>query len=133
MHQRGNQSRSKADYYMQHLFLRVLRHTLAPDDVDDPSAQSILAPSITKMPRSSSPDPIEDKFDDEEGLESGSWGKPDAEDDVTLAGSRFSTKRAFGSTRRKASYAMQDLERGRKDKPSRTQTSLSLRMVSIRH
>ncbi|KAI5114924.1 hypothetical protein M0805_005179, partial [Coniferiporia weirii] len=110
LHQRASQSRSKADYYVQHLFLRVLRHTLA--DSDDSSSSGtlsgMLAPTITRLPRSSSPDPM----GDEEGMDgSESWGgEPD--DEQTLAGSKFSTKRRVGSMRKAMSYGMSDLERG---------------------
>ena len=55
LHQRGNQARSKADYYYQHVYIRILRHALS--DEDDSTGESI-APSITRLPRSASPDVI---------------------------------------------------------------------------
>lgn len=123
LHQRGNQSRSKADYYMQHLFIRMLRHTLGEDDVDDPNAQTVLAPSITRQPRSSSPEPMSEE---EEDAKRGSWGKGETEDDLTLAGSRFSTKRAYGSMNQMPTH---DLERGKRGF-EKHQNSLALRMVT---
>ncbi|KZT73375.1 hypothetical protein DAEQUDRAFT_721973 [Daedalea quercina L-15889] len=78
-------SRSKADYYPQHLFLRVLCHSLTSDELGTPES------SVTNLPRSDSPDliGIDDSEDEEEGV------PPD--DDRTVYGSarasRFSTKR----------------------------------------
>ncbi|TFY61554.1 hypothetical protein EVJ58_g4446 [Rhodofomes roseus] len=78
-------SRSKADYYPQHLFLRILCHSLTSDDYGTPDA------SFTNLPRSESPDGIgiDDSEDEEE------TALPD--DDRTVFGSarasRFSTKR----------------------------------------
>ena len=56
LHQRGH-ARSKADYYPQHLFIRVLIHTLATDDD--------AASSISHLPRSESPSNIGDDDDDD--------------------------------------------------------------------
>lgn len=123
LHQRGNQSRSKADYYMQHLFIRILRHTLSEDDVDDPNAQTVLAPSITRKPRSSSPEPMSEEEEDAKRV---SWGKGETEDDLTLAGSPFSTKRAYGSMNQ---MPVHDLEKGKRDL-EKHQNSLALRMVT---
>ena len=55
LHFRKN-ARSKADYYMKHLFLRVLCHTLCSDEeLAETSGES----SFTDLPRSSSPTPME--------------------------------------------------------------------------
>ncbi|KAH9923673.1 uncharacterized protein B0H18DRAFT_878449 [Fomitopsis serialis] len=78
-------SRSKADYYPQHLFLRVLCHSLTSDDYGTPDS------SVTNLPRSESPDLI--GIDDSDGEEEVT--QPD--DDRTVYGSasasKFSTKR----------------------------------------
>ncbi|KAI0321257.1 hypothetical protein OF83DRAFT_1168596 [Amylostereum chailletii] len=66
LHQRGH-ARSKADYYHQHLFLRVLCHTLGSAPTQDPvlgnSAPS-QSPSrtLTNLPRSASPVPLDEKL-----------------------------------------------------------------------
>ncbi len=60
LHFRKN-ARSKADYYMQHLFLRILCHTICSDEE---YVESTPDSSFTNLPRSSSPSPIE--LDDEE-------------------------------------------------------------------
>lgn len=49
-----NRVRSKADYYPQHLFLRVVSHTLAKEE----DASKMY---IHELPRSDSPEPIEEK------------------------------------------------------------------------
>lgn len=60
LHFRKN-ARSKADYYMKHLFLRVLCHTLCSDEeLAETSSES----SFTNLPRSSSPTPME--YEDED-------------------------------------------------------------------
>lgn len=47
-------TRSKADYFTRHLFLRVLCHELgAPEPLIDPTAQA-----MTDLARSSSPEPM---------------------------------------------------------------------------
>jgi hypothetical protein len=65
LHQ-SNRSRSKADYYAQHLYLRVLSHILGPSE-DAASTTELLsnintlpswssrANTLTNMPRSASP------------------------------------------------------------------------------
>lgn len=119
LHNRA-QARSKADYYMQHLFIRVLRHTLAPEDeeiLDDPG-------SITRLPRSASPDSMFDDIEDEEEENEKKRGSSEAEEeDKTLAGSRFSTKKV--GTFRKASAA-RDVEMGRSPERGRPLNSASL-------
>jgi hypothetical protein len=85
-------SRSKADYYHQHLFLRILCHTLASED--DMSSGDVATDSVTRLPRSESPLPFDedDLSDDDED----STGKVDEE--KTLYGSqptsRFTTARS---------------------------------------
>lgn len=119
LHNRA-QARSKADYYMQHLFIRVLRHTLAPEDeeiLDDPG-------SITQLPRSSSPDSMLDDIEDEEEENEKKRGPSEGdEEDKTLAGSRFSTKKV--GTFRKASAA-RDVEMGQTTERGRPLTTASL-------
>ncbi|KZP10118.1 hypothetical protein FIBSPDRAFT_872974 [Athelia psychrophila] len=61
LHQRGH-ARSKADYYSNHLFLRVLCHALARDN--DISTDTV-DPDI-EIPRSFSPEPMDDV--DENGV-----------------------------------------------------------------
>ncbi|KAJ3503240.1 hypothetical protein NLJ89_g8521 [Agrocybe chaxingu] len=52
---KGNpRTRSKADYYTQHLFLRVLCHQLAEGEQN---------PGITGPERTTSPEPLEDEYD----------------------------------------------------------------------
>ena len=84
-------SRSKADYYHKHLFLRILRHTLTSEEElngDSPTN------SVTRLPRSSSPLPFDD--DDIPSDDEDSTGK--VEDEKTLYGSqptsRFTTARS---------------------------------------
>ncbi|KAK7040227.1 hypothetical protein VNI00_010033 [Paramarasmius palmivorus] len=58
-----SQTRSKADYYPQHLFLRVLCHELGDDDDQvDTAAHTTAAygSTLTDVPRSSSPLPFTD-------------------------------------------------------------------------
>ncbi|KAI5114896.1 hypothetical protein M0805_001812, partial [Coniferiporia weirii] len=112
LHQRTSQSRSKADYYVQHLFLRVLRHTLAAPNNDSPSSAApfgIMAPTIKRLQRSSSPDPM----DDEEGMDgSGSWRSGEPDDEQTPAGVRLPKKR-MGSMGKPVNYGTSDVERGK--------------------
>lgn len=69
LHRRGH-SRSKADYYPKHLFIRVLCHTLGSSRVSRESEKVTSSPAawsspaaITGLPRSSSP-----RFDDKLGI-----------------------------------------------------------------
>ncbi|KAF9444027.1 magnesium transporter [Macrolepiota fuliginosa MF-IS2] len=55
-----SQNRSKADYYVRHLFLRILCHQLSETDIDDENM------FIAHMPRSASPEPFEKSVLDEE-------------------------------------------------------------------
>ncbi|RPD82705.1 hypothetical protein L226DRAFT_476045 [Lentinus tigrinus ALCF2SS1-7] len=104
LHQRGH-ARSKADYYPQHLFLRMLVHTLGSDD--DAASSS----SISHLPRSESPTNISDDYDDDDseyqlGKKPFVDGLPLEEDDEkTMYGSanpsRFSTMKHGASMRRR--------------------------------
>ncbi|KAI0658336.1 hypothetical protein C8Q70DRAFT_189962 [Cubamyces menziesii] len=102
LHQRGH-ARSKADYYPQHLFLRILCHSLSNEE---DGAQ----PSISHLPRSESPTPMDadDEIDSDSELQYGKSGKTSevyADDDKTMYGSasasRFSTKRGDSTMRRR--------------------------------
>ncbi|KAI0640257.1 hypothetical protein C8Q77DRAFT_1153132 [Trametes polyzona] len=102
LHQRGH-ARSKADYYPQHLFLRVLCHSLSCED-DNGSI------SISHLPRSDSPEPIDDDNGEESDSEYqfGKVGKTteaDIDDERTMYGSanasRFSTKRGGAANLRR--------------------------------
>ncbi|THH04885.1 hypothetical protein EW145_g5200 [Phellinidium pouzarii] len=126
LHQRTKQARSKADYYMQHLFIRVLRHTLVPNN-DDESPLETIVPSITHLPRSSSPDSADGGMSDDEGVKNCGSGEPDEEQ--TLSGSKFLTKRKTGSLGKTMSYAMADLENGEEDRQrGRMPTSMSMHL-----
>ena len=61
--QRGH-ARSKADYYPQHLFIRVLNHTLAAED-ERAGGNTTFA----HLPRSESPSPMDDDDADEDDSE----------------------------------------------------------------
>ncbi|KAI9067178.1 hypothetical protein FKP32DRAFT_1588815 [Trametes sanguinea] len=98
LHQRGH-ARSKADYYPQHLFLRVLCHSLGNEE-DGKSETS----SISHLPRSESPANMSDAEDESESeFQFGKGGRraateaAEVDDDKTMYGSasasRFSTKR----------------------------------------
>ncbi|KAI0348334.1 hypothetical protein BDW22DRAFT_1350517 [Trametopsis cervina] len=88
LHARKN-ARSKADYYQKHLFLRILSHTLSTEEShgnDTPSN------SITHLPRSSSPTPL----DDDDDVDSWEQRDKDDDDEKTVYGtssSRFATHR----------------------------------------
>ncbi|CAL1694881.1 unnamed protein product [Somion occarium] len=88
LHQRGH-ARSKVDYYNKHLFLRLLRHSLSNEK--DGSTGSTPNTSVTDLPRSSSPEPMEVEEVDIE------YDGKDGEDEKTeygsASGSKFSTKR----------------------------------------
>lgn len=78
----SNQShaRSKADYYLQHLFIRILCHTVQNDDI------RVLDAHVNEQPRSASPVPMTPEDEREKELD----------DQVTIFGgsapvSRFST------------------------------------------
>lgn len=90
LHQRGH-ARSKADYYPKHLFIRVLCHTLGSSSrgesaTGSPAAWSSPA-AITGLPRSSSPQRLDDKL----GIVNG--GEYGDEDDEPM-NDEFGTERA---------------------------------------
>ncbi|KAI0066622.1 hypothetical protein BV25DRAFT_1912674 [Artomyces pyxidatus] len=69
LHQRGH-ARSKSDYYPQHLFMRVLSHTLGSPT---PELAEVVVPgsspatwssgrTITNLPRTASPAPLDEKL-----------------------------------------------------------------------
>ncbi|PIL31186.1 transporter [Ganoderma sinense ZZ0214-1] len=114
--QRGH-ARSKADYYPQHLFIRMLNHTLAAEDERASTSNTTFA----HLPRSESPAPMDEEQDPDEDDSEYQLGARKAEFDVdekTVYGgasadaSRFSTmnrnindargrgglRRRFGST-----------------------------------
>jgi len=73
-------SRSKCDYFLKHLFIRILRHTLLPEDASGTNFDAIVAPAITNLPRSQSPSPMdEDEY-------------PETDDEKSLGGSKFSMR-----------------------------------------
>ncbi|KAK7464367.1 hypothetical protein VKT23_006534 [Stygiomarasmius scandens] len=108
-----SQTRSKADYYAKHLFLRILCHSLKDSD-DDSSSSTSSSPSasrssITGKPRSSSPIPF---IDDEED-----FGKlTDSETLYGTTNSRWSLKKGgtMRSRRRRTgiSESGNDMEMG---------------------
>ena len=84
--------RSKADYYPKHLFLRVLCHSLLPDDADDIAStpEDSFAAELLDVPISASPPPMRpDKAT--------SRGRKHPDVDRTLTGSRSPS--VFGSKR----------------------------------
>ncbi|KAI0937315.1 hypothetical protein AcW1_001327 [Taiwanofungus camphoratus] len=120
LHQSRN-SRSKADYYPQHLFLRILCHSLSSDEADP------FDTSFTELPRSDSPEPVDDESDDENATGDGvaaagkeSGGADDDERTVygSASGSRFSTKRA-GTIKRRFNAAVhgRDVESSPMERP----------------
>jgi len=76
-------ARSRADYYVQHLSLRVLCHTLIPDEEADNSCDT----NVTDHPRTSSPVPMtmEDDTDVKEKTH---------DEDITVPQSNFSMRKA---------------------------------------
>ncbi|KAI0042584.1 hypothetical protein FA95DRAFT_1610076 [Auriscalpium vulgare] len=78
LHQRGH-ARSKSDYYQQHLFMRVLAHTVGvPTPMDHDAVVSPGTPAqtwssgrtMTNMPRTASPLPLDEKLGSiKEGVE----------------------------------------------------------------
>ncbi|KAI1786797.1 hypothetical protein LXA43DRAFT_1032081 [Ganoderma leucocontextum] len=89
--QRGH-ARSKADYYPQHLFIRILNHTLASE------GDRATNTTFSHLPRSESPVPMDDEDEDEDEYQHGAHkgGEFDV-DETTVYGagsadaSRFST------------------------------------------
>lgn len=125
---RRDQARSKADYYMKHLFIRILRHTLAPENDHDANV-----PKFTNAPRCASPLDVEDVSDDERGDGLVKGGSED--EALESARRKFSLKRR--NTRRTRMRTMStllpsgDLEVG-PEKPAfpMNKTSSSLLTVS---
>ncbi|KAG6820662.1 hypothetical protein H0H93_013513 [Arthromyces matolae] len=90
------QTRSKADYYSQHLFLRVLCHELGKEDDFSGSNGSIL----TESPRSSSPSEMNDFRDaDKEAM------REDGGDERTMYDSAFSKATTGLKKRRRFTFA----------------------------
>ncbi|KAI8980569.1 hypothetical protein BD414DRAFT_492607 [Trametes punicea] len=108
LHQRGN-ARSKADYYPQHLFLRVLCHSLSNEEDG-------AMTSLSHLPRSESPANTTDDEDESESefryAKSARNAEMEADDDRTMYGtapaSRFSTKRGGSTLRRR--FGRSDVE-----------------------
>lgn len=113
LHNRGH-ARSKADYYPKHLFLRLLCHTIAGED--EVSTGSTPHGSVTNLPRSNSPVPIDDDEENEEDLKGGQDGVYAVDDEKTVygngTGSRFSTIKGgpIQSYARRRIHSMGDLE-----------------------
>ncbi|CAK5278332.1 unnamed protein product [Mycena citricolor] len=66
-----SQTRSKADYYVKHLFLRILCHELVDDSSPSSSASAAQGSTLTDLPRSDSPIPFTDADDELEMKELG--------------------------------------------------------------
>ena len=115
LHQRVH-TRSKADYYQKHLFIRLLCHTLSNEDQDAP-------PDLTHLPRSESPEPVgKSSHDDSDSEDDEAW-KANAQagmfspgDDKTVygsgSGSKFSTRSNTmrNTMRRKYANGLPDVE-----------------------
>ncbi|KAI0370066.1 hypothetical protein BV20DRAFT_1019543 [Pilatotrama ljubarskyi] len=108
LHQRGD-ARSKADYYPQHLFLRVLCHSLANSD-------DTGVPTFSHLPRSESPMNIDNDDADSDSEFQFSKVAPEStaaevDDERTVYGSasasRYSTKRS-GTLRQR--FGRRDVE-----------------------
>ncbi|KAI9445373.1 hypothetical protein H4582DRAFT_1915008 [Lactarius indigo] len=126
LHRRGH-ARSKADYYPKHLFIRVLCHTLGSStrasggsDGASPAAWSSPA-AITGLPRSSSPQRLDDKLgivdDGAYGDSHGSYADPDDEfERATLIdpelGGRRGSLLAQKRRRAAAELTLEELKKG---------------------
>ncbi|KAF9016191.1 hypothetical protein BDZ89DRAFT_1022900 [Hymenopellis radicata] len=99
-----SQTRSKADYYAKHLFLRVVVHELGdPDEPPAPmTSQAAYGSTLTALPRSSSPLPFTE--DDEDNYEMKDSSVL-VDDDMTMYGSGKS-RRTKPSLRRRATQTM---------------------------
>lgn len=121
LHNRS-QARSKADYYVKHLFVRVLRHTLGPKETEDPDEAK--ENKYAGFPRSQSP---VDLIPEEDGSEDEKAG-------TKLFGHSSGT---FSSMRGAMSQSTPDLERAKDivppvaPSPKRVVTSNSFRMVIL--
>ncbi|KAF8915014.1 hypothetical protein CPB85DRAFT_1454173 [Mucidula mucida] len=99
-----SQTRSKADYYAKHLFLRVVVHELGdPDEPPAPTtSEAAYGSTLTALPRSSSPLPFtEDDEDNFEMKESGGI----IDEEMTMYGSSNS-RRTKPSLRRRGTQKM---------------------------
>lgn len=86
LHFRKN-ARSKVDYYNKHLFLRVLCHTLCSDE--EAATGATPPSSMTDLPRSSSPVPM----DADEEDEASSWeDRKDRVDEEITDASRWTSR-----------------------------------------
>lgn len=112
LHKRNQLGRSKADYYLKHLFIRILRHALAPED-EEGGPFDTVAPTYADV-RSNSPVDMsnEDLSDDDEKTVHGN-------------GSKFSTRK--GS---RHNVNPEDIELGPLEKQTRTSTTESVKRVS---
>ena len=139
LHERRQSARSKSDYYVKHLFIRILRHTLGCDEDDEAFELPNAAPAITRLPRSSSPDPMygglsELEDSDDEGSRSPKKSNASWSENITLAGSGTVGKKPVGSMRKAQAYIMNDLERGRDDIVKRSKKKgSSFHTVSYSH
>ncbi|OCH92983.1 hypothetical protein OBBRIDRAFT_790708 [Obba rivulosa] len=105
LHQRGN-ARSKVDYYPQHLFIRILRHTLASD-----KDNSSVDDAVTELPRSGLSSAMNDGDDTDSEPET-QTRREDDEKTVfgSASGSRYSTKRDSMRSRVVRGPTKEDLE-----------------------
>ncbi|KAF8899336.1 magnesium transporter [Infundibulicybe gibba] len=98
-----SQTRSKADYYPRHLFLRILCHELGEDEGFELAGSSAASGStLTGGPRSSSPLPMDEKR-----------GSPGLEDDPTVYGSPPMSRQSTSKHRRRGPilpHNMNDLD-----------------------
>lgn len=112
---------------MKHLFIRVLRHTLVLDEEDEEGFKIVAPEGITRLPRSSSPDGIDSASDDDEPAMSEKKMSSEMDEEKTLAGSRFSSKR-LGAL--KNAHMKLDLEQGPQIPRGRVRSATTLRFVS---
>ncbi|OCH85874.1 hypothetical protein OBBRIDRAFT_797715, partial [Obba rivulosa] len=102
--QQQSHARSRADYYPKHLYLRVLSHSLSShDDAAFPDD------SITHLPRSESPDPMDEKKWD--GMpRSGTWNSSAGRGDTGVDSMPPRRGRGWNVLRRRLSNAADDYE-----------------------
>ncbi|KAG2035687.1 hypothetical protein BDR03DRAFT_922661 [Suillus americanus] len=105
LHKSGH-TRSKTDYYSQHLFIHVLSHTLASSS----SSPNSYTPEDEDPPRSSSPGPMTPgDYHNEYFKENDVHAEAEAEDRTTYGGSAPATWR-LGSAIRNRRSAKNDME-----------------------
>ncbi|KAG1747602.1 hypothetical protein EDB19DRAFT_1685600 [Suillus lakei] len=105
LHKRGH-TRSKTDYYSQHLFIHVLSHTLTPSA----SSPNSYTPEDEDSPRSSSPGPMTPgDYHKKEYLDNDAHADAGDEDHTMYGGSAPATWR-LGSTIRSRRSAKSDME-----------------------